>query len=667
MTTRNLPTRGRISRRQFLKLVGVAGAVTVPTALGYQWLADESANLPVARSPYARDPAWSATGRAPILVVVNDRAENRFGFGAYLAEILRAEGLNCFRIAPLSTLDAATLARYTLVIVSHGAWTTAEAEMFHAYVSNGGALIAMRPNASALFGVESSADTSTFANLVIEARYAGFTRTALQIHDAPRLYRVVGAQPLAWLADETGKPSAFPAVTFNSFGKGRAALWAFDLARSIAYTRQGNPAWANQERDGRDGIRAIDAFVGWMDLARCEIPQADEQMRLLSRLIQMMLAEVMPLPRLWYFPAQTDALVIATGDAHQAPADAIEPVLTRVEKFGGRMSVYFTPGTWSGWRRGVFKVGGADALALVGGRWVEPTPTQVAAWRARGHEFGFHPYVEEGLEEGVRRYWQEFCAHGYAPVAPTARTHRILWTGWVETARVQASFDVRMNLDFYHYGTALQRADGTWAYGYFNGSGLPMKFVDEQGRVLDSFQQVTQLVDEHLIKMPWGGGWANLSGDAAVEVARTAIDRALRSAPAALGAQFHIDPFAAGGEFAANATRFLEGTLEYAAARGVPIWTAEKWLGWCEARHDATFENVTWDANTRELSFTLQRRELAEARIEALVPAQFNGLRVMRVLVGEMLMPPRVREVGGIEFVAILIPTGTHRVAVQFG
>ena len=40
--------------------------------------------------------------------------------------------------------------------------------------------------------------------------------------------------------------------TLRSVGPngGEAAAFAFDLNRSIVYTRQGNPAWASQNRDG---------------------------------------------------------------------------------------------------------------------------------------------------------------------------------------------------------------------------------------------------------------------------------------------------------------------------------------------------------------------------------------------------------------------------------
>ena len=78
-------------------------------------------------------------------------------------------------------------------------------------------------------------------------------------------------------------------------GGGQAAAFTYDLARSVVYTRQGNPAWAGQKRDGTpNGIRPNDLFYGakagdvqpdWVDLSKIDVPQADEQQRLLANLI----------------------------------------------------------------------------------------------------------------------------------------------------------------------------------------------------------------------------------------------------------------------------------------------------------------------------------------------------------------------------------------------
>ena len=74
-------------------------------------------------------------------------------------------------------------------------------------------------------------------------------------------------------------------------------------------------------------------------------------------------------------------------------------------------------------------------------------------------------------------------------------------TGWTESARLQASYGMRMNLGFYHVGPSLQKKSGEWVYGHLTGSGRPMRFIDAQGRILNIYQQLTQLTDEHLIPM----------------------------------------------------------------------------------------------------------------------------------------------------------------------
>ena len=106
---------------------------------------------------------------------------------------------------------------------------------------------------------------------------------------------------------------------------GQAAAFTYDLARSIVYTRQGNPAWSGQERDGQTPIRSDDLFFGasagdpqsdWVDLAKVAIPQADEQQRLLANLVEQMASDSMPLPRFWYLPRGEKAAVVMTGDDH---------------------------------------------------------------------------------------------------------------------------------------------------------------------------------------------------------------------------------------------------------------------------------------------------------------------------------------------------------------
>ena len=74
---------------------------------------------------------------------------------------------------------------------------------------------------------------------------------------------------VARLYSDADTATSAPAVTLRSVGTagGQAAAFTYDLARSVIGTRQGNVAWAGQERDGQpEAIRSDDLFfapTGW--------------------------------------------------------------------------------------------------------------------------------------------------------------------------------------------------------------------------------------------------------------------------------------------------------------------------------------------------------------------------------------------------------------------
>lgn len=664
-----------INRRNFLKAAGATGLAAIPVMIGgYSLLRSAQGELPPLGVPYVDDAdleLFNAAQTAPILVILPESQSNPQR--GYLTEILRAEGLNAFHVRPATATAWASLDRYALVLVAEGGLGREQSDQLGAYLQRGGRLIAMRPGPelAALCGLAPVGGTTADGYLAVDsaAGALGFPEVAVQFHGEADRHRLAGAEALAWLTAADGARTPYPAVTRVQVGEGQAVAWAFDLSRSVVLMRQGNPAWANQERDGRDGIRANDAFVDWIDLDRIALPQADELMRLFSRLIGELLQAILPLPRLWYFPAGADSMLIATGDAHDAPAAAIEDVLTRVEAYGGHMSVYYAPSLNDDLRRALKLARNlAGDLPAVGEalRGSRPTPADIRRWSARGHEFGLHPYVEEGLEPGWDRYWQEFTGLGYGPVSPTVRTHRILWNGWSETARVQAMHGIRMNLDFYHYGTAFQKPGGEWVNGHFTGSGLSMRFVDEQGRLLNIYQVLTQLVDEHLMKMPWGGGWPDYTVDQALEVSRELLARCAAGGYSALCAQFHIDPFALGGEWQANFGRWMEGTLAEAAARGFPIWSAYAWMRFVEVRQAALLTDIVWESQAGLLTLTLDAPTAEDLSLELLLPQQNRGLALESVTLDGQPAPTRARKVSGQEWAAFAAPAGSRRITAQY-
>ena len=91
----------------------------------------------------------------------------------------------------------------------------------------------------------------------------GITGETMQFHGTADLWTGGGgATPVATLFSNASTSTASPAVTLRTVGAGQAAAFTYDLARSVVYTRQGNPAWAGQERDGLAPIRSDDMFFG---------------------------------------------------------------------------------------------------------------------------------------------------------------------------------------------------------------------------------------------------------------------------------------------------------------------------------------------------------------------------------------------------------------------
>ncbi len=202
----------------------------------------------------------------PILVITSSSST----YGTYYAEILRTEGLNEFAVADIGTVTPTVLNNYDVAILAPATLTAGQVSTLSAWVNAGGNLIAMRPDSqlAPLLGL-----TPTGSTLVKCLPSRGYVHSIWQWHRGPAHavswhgadnYTVNGASIIATLYTTPTTPTSNPAVTLRSVGTsgGHAAAFAYDLATSIVYMRQGNPAWAAQERDGFTPIRSDDKFYG---------------------------------------------------------------------------------------------------------------------------------------------------------------------------------------------------------------------------------------------------------------------------------------------------------------------------------------------------------------------------------------------------------------------
>jgi len=554
-------------------------------------------------TPLASDFSWSfTTGQAlplppPLPILVVTRSGNKFT--QYYQEILRAEGFNNFNAIDLAQITNEALAPYDVVILGEMQLTSNQVTMFSNWVAAGGNLIAMRPDKqlAALLGLNDAASVRSDAYLLVntaQAPGAGIVNQTIQYHSSADLYTLAGATQVAALYSSPTQVTSNPAVTLRSVGTsgGQAAAFTFDLARSIVYTRQGNPAWAGQERDGSSPIRPNDLFFGgaepdYVNLDKAEIPQADELQRLLANMIISMNMDKRPLPRFWYFPNMRKAVIMMTGDDHGTATgtSSIFDMLQSQSPLGCSVA------NWECYRATSW-VYTSSGL----------TNSQALAYRNQGFEVGVH--VDTGCANWTPQTLDDFFALDLAdfaekytslPAQKTNRTHCIVWSDWATQPKVELSHGIRLDESYYYW-------PGEWVQnrpGFMTGSGMPMRFADLDGSVIDVYQTMTHLVNENGVTYPQG--------------INSMLDKAI-------GAQGYYGVF--GTHYDYRGDGFEAQLLNSAKARNVPLISAQQLLTWLDGRNSSSFGNSTW--NGTQLAFSITVGAGAN-NLFAMIPNQTTG------------------------------------------
>jgi hypothetical protein len=148
-----------------------------------------------------------------------------------------------------------------------------------------------------------------------------------------------------------------------------------------------------------------------------------------------------------------------------------------------------------------------------------------------------------------------------------------------------------------------------------SGSGRPLRFVDELGALIDVFQQPSLWTEEALIhpEFVFSLRW---SVDEALAFARAMLDDAIE--------RFYI-PYVINSHpvsFASYSRPLVEGLLDHAVARGVPIVSADAWHAFTRAR-DAVRMTRTDDADGEE-SYLIQLPQGLEV-LTVLLPIEPNA------------------------------------------
>jgi len=322
---------------------------------------------------------------------------------------------------------------------------------------------------------------------------------------------------------------------------------------------------------------------GTLDEECVLIPQADVLTALLANVIDYLVEHLVP--RLWYYPSATQrSMLVMTSDDDWSTVEQFEAMIAALEERDGKCTFYLVPGSHT-------------------------LPDLVHLWAKRGHRFSCHPdfsamvssaeknhsaYTSFGLDEQVLHFpdiirtTSDEIRERYGVPIHTVRQHAIRWQGYVDAARVLAAEGIKMETNYY----SIQ----PFAASYMTGSGRPMKFVDENGEIIDVFQQATQVTEDttigaHSFAPHWPTDFV--------------LDRMAGIMDASLGGYYtgitvNIHPVS----FAGYARELAEGIWDLARERGIPIDSAEDWLDFTRSRYDAELTDISWDQS--KLSFSVQ-------------------------------------------------------------
>ncbi|MCB0715828.1 MAG: DUF4082 domain-containing protein [Chitinophagaceae bacterium] len=519
----------------------------------------------------------------PVLVISNLAKP----FSRYPVEILRAEAINEFEALDITAVTNAILDNYDVVVLGEMNLSAPTVTMLTDWVHQGGTLITLRPDSqlSSLLGITPTGGTISDKYILVNTVTGpgvGIVNQTIQFHGTADLYNLNGATSLATFYSDANTSTIYPAITSNAVGAngGSAVAFFYDLAKSVVYTRQGNPAWAGDERDGTAPIRPNDLFFGnkvgdpqsdWVDFDKIAIPQADEQMHLLTNIIIQNNLHKKPLPRFWFLPRRLKAAVVMTGDDHANNGTT--------PRFNQYLSL--SPSNTA--------TAVADWTAIRGTSYIYPNTSMSSAeastFEGQGFEIALH--VNTGCNDWTPTSLQNDIASqsadlfsafpGISPLT-TSRTHCIAWSDWASQPEIEAANGIRLDVNYYYW-------PGSWVQnrpGMFTGSGMPMRFAKLDGSLIDCYQVVTQMTDESNITY--------------TTFCNALLDKAI-------GPEGYYGVFCANMHTDNAISEGSDAIIASALARQIPVISAKQMLNWLDGRNNSSFSSITWDGS--QLGFTI--------------------------------------------------------------
>jgi hypothetical protein len=382
----------------------------------------------------------------------------------------------------------------------------------------------------------------------------------------------------------------------------------------------------------------MDLFTdGWLDTANTTINQADVQMALLSHCIESLSSFAKPLPRLWYFPDTLKCLVTLTNDGESRSETDFEPQFRDIDSMGAKMSIYILD------------------VNKVSKGWVDK-------WTAKGHEIAGHP---DDTREANSPEWSHMdsaisakkseIALKYGLGMTTNVNHWFVWCGrdadgksdFGAEAILEEKNGIELDLNYARYDIKANQGEnylgplGT-TQGNFTGSGLPMKFANVNGKIINVYQQLNAVYDQQYNESHDPEGFFNCF--------KGLMDRSLNDEVYSfISVKSHNDEYY-------FSKKPLMKMLAYANSNGIPVWTALKQLDFIKMREEASFTNTNWSNNS--LSFNLNSSITNSNGLTIMIPHNFGIKKIKGITKNGVDASFYVREVRGSDYALLTVEPG---------
>ena len=504
------------------------------------------------------------------MLLVHESTDSTSIYSHYLRELLGIEGFADVEAVTRSDLGARLSAGANGVVLPRMQLPLAVADDLAAWVRGGGRLVALHPDNALLVrlgfvpgyvhvtdGVLAFPETDLLAGLPLDP---------VQVIVPVSVFTPGADIEATALATVTAPGDPFthtPAIWHARVGAGEVVMIGFDLAKSVARLRHGNPDLADMPNEIYDRIqRPSDLFRGQVDARRATVPQADILTAVLGRAVE----SLFPQPRLWYYPDPGQrSLVIQTSDDDWSTLEQFE-VMT-----------------------GVLREYDAGCTFYVVNRTILTT-NLMTRWEDEGHVFSVHPattidieglrptdeaqqfWVPNMVRENVARHQEQFGR----PVR-TIRNHAIRWVGYMDLAYLHAELGIRGEANYFAMGPVLS--------GYLTGSGRLGRFVDTDGTIIDHLQIASHWTEEILVSDAHGFSERWLYSRAQ-EFTNGIIRNSL--------ARYHTPTVINSHpvSFATYSRPLIESNWRTARELGVPIVNAESWVDFTDARRELVVKPV---------------------------------------------------------------------------